>query len=739
MIYKISLFDNVKDASPKSVEVAWEGILKELSTHEVRDTKDGLCWSPTFFLGSRSNAHAVEVSLAVFDLDDCSDETLAGLGERLSTFTYALHSTYSPGCYRLVIPLSTPVAGAKWFETWTAIKQHLQIPADEACSDASRLYYFPACPQGGAQIVCENKALPFYVEREGLEAAPSVPSSSAPAPETLADNNTPKIFDLHLVRRQLKAVRKHESAAVVKTILNGGPLDSPPGRDVTMNRAASILATACTPPLTWEVALEILRPSLTATPQERVGHFDHWVAEMADMFARALQRRAKADAKSAELNEAMQKALGKRAASEGAVGESEAWRSSLITTMDKEGVETIRSVSTNANLVLENDPLWRGKVRFNEVTKQIDLLGAPIHHASMKDPDVAAKNWLALSHYRLTLRSHEVGEELRDVARRNPYDPLADWLEGLTWDGENRLESFFIRYFGAEGEQRYLERVGACWLIACVARALDPGCKVDNVLMLQGAQSIGKSRALKVLGHDFFSDTKFDIHDKDGRLMASRFWIIELGELVAMRKADTESLKAFFSASSDHIRAPYARVAEDFQRRCIFVGTTNSLEFLAADDQQRRYWPVMAGTIDLVGLAANRNQIFAEAVSRFKAGENWWLSKDDAALVEIVAQSTSTESPYKETVLTWWMRLREKPDIVTAHLVAVDALGMLGSQVTQKVKRDIGMLLRTLGFRPKVKRIGPSVVNAWVTPKEFLEATKASTGQILSIAKGVER
>ena len=105
MTFKISLFDSAKDNAPQSVDVDWETLLKELQTHETRTTKDGNAWSPARFEGTRSNDNARAVSLGVFDLDDCSDEVLAQLGERLAPYTYALHSTFTAGCYRLVLPL----------------------------------------------------------------------------------------------------------------------------------------------------------------------------------------------------------------------------------------------------------------------------------------------------------------------------------------------------------------------------------------------------------------------------------------------------------------------------------------------------------------------------------------------------------------------------------------------------------------------------------------------------------
>ncbi len=745
MKYQISLFTSAKDNAPQSVEVDWPTLLKELQTHETRADKDGAAWSPTRFEGTRNSANAREISLYVADLDDCSEADLAALGERLAKYTYALHSTYSPHCYRLVLPLSCPVDALSWPTLWEGIGQILAIPADPACRDAARLYYFPTVPPGGPIVTCDNAGVlfdPLIVAHVAAQprvlpdtSTSSHVSASDVAPEIPAQKEGGKklAVDLFDVRRQLRAVRKADSARLVRMVLDGESLHGPSGRDDTMNRVCSIIATAVTPPIPWAAALEILRSSLAATPQERPGHLEHWVTEMEDMYARALTRRALADAKAAAIQGATDAMLGKNVAP-GDVSDPRAWRQTLIVAKDKEGNDAgLKRVPTNAGIILENDPLWKGKVKFNAVTKQIDVENL-FGKLSKNTIHTEVTNWLSLSKYRLSLQSYAVSEQLIALARRNEYDPLADWLKGLKWDGVNRGENFLAKYFGAIGDPRYLSQVGRCWLIAAVARALQPGCKVDNVLFLQGGQGLGKSTALKVLGGEYFSDTKFDIHDKDGKLMASRFWIIELGELAGIRKTDVESLKSFFSTSSDHIRAPYARVAEDFLRRCVYVGSTNKPEFLPPDDEQRRYWPVAVGVIDLLGLANDRDQLWAQAVEMYRQGEKWWLTGDDIALAEIQAQAVSRESHFREPIINWWMKLNHKPDTVTTAQIASDALGMLTAQATGGIRQEIGVALRELGFVRMKKRINNIPVNVYRTPQSLLDATKNQTAQIISIA-----
>lgn len=749
MIFRISLFESERDNSPKTAEVDWETLLKEFRTHEQRlDKLGGACWSPTHFDGKRGNAHAREVSLAVFDLDDCPDVALAGLGDRLAAFTYALHSTWTPGCYRLILPLAKPISAKAWPEVWDAIAKDLMIPADPACRDAARLYFLPSCPPTtyADAVCCENQGL-LYAAPEPRHAAVPPPSEGAAsfASENPASSKNPEKFqavDLVDVRKQLKAVRKSGSARLVKILLEGGSLQDEYGnRDDRMNRIASILATAVTPPLPWEAALEILRPSLNATPQERPGHLEHWISEMEDMFNRARQRRQKADEKAEALNAALMKAIGRPTRpSEGVTSEAaldEAWKARLLVTLNQEGeVSGLKQVGANAGLILAFAPELRGKIRFNEVTKEIDI-GGEFSKWSKATLDVEIANWLSHSEYRLNLSTKIVAEQLLAVARRNAYNPLAEWLGGLKWDGTKRLENFLVNYFGAVGDAHYLARVGTSFMIAAVARAMKPGCKVDNVMVLQGLQGIKKSTGLRILGGAYFSDTKFNVAEKDGRMMASRFWIIELSEMAAMKKAEVETLKSFFSNAWDDIRVPYGRVLERFLRYCVFVGSTNSEEFLPPDDQQRRYWPVKVTRVDAEGLERDRDQLWAEAATRYSIGEQWWLQGDDVEVAEKVAQMASRASAMTEPILQWWLGLRvPRPEMVTTHKVASEALNMLTAQsCTDGVKQEVGRALRALGFVRCKQRVGGVSLNAYRAPQELLDATKTTSGQIISMVK----
>ena len=142
---------------------------------------------------------------------------------------------------------------------------------------------------------------------------------------------------------------------------------------------------------------------------------------------------------------------------------------------------------------------------------------------------------------------------------------------GLKWDGVRRIDGWLSLYLGVE-QSKVSCAFGARWLISAVARIMQPGCKVDCSLILEGAQGIGKSRALKTLAGEFFTDSMPDLHSKDAAVQLAGVWIVELAELDTLGRAESATIKAFMSRQTDRFRAPYAKRAEDAKRQCVFSG-----------------------------------------------------------------------------------------------------------------------------------------------------------------------
>lgn len=217
-----------------------------------------------------------------------------------------------------------------------------------------------------------------------------------------------------------------------------------------------------------------------------------------------------------------------------------------------------------------------------------------------------------------------VKDAVLELCADNRFDPLLDYLDGLpAWDGVARLDRWLHTYLGAE-DNAYTRQAGATWLLAAIARAKQPGVKFDHMLVLVGAQGMGKSTALRILaGDDFFKDTNF-LGARDAREVleaTAGAWIIECAELAGMRHRDAESLKHEITKQEDTGRPAYTRNVITVRRRFVLAGTTNSKRFLQDDTGNRRFWPVETAQVDLEGLARDRSQLWAEALSRFFSGD----------------------------------------------------------------------------------------------------------------------
>lgn len=214
------------------------------------------------------------------------------------------------------------------------------------------------------------------------------------------------------------------------------------------------------------------------------------------------------------------------------------------------------------------------------------------------------------------------------LARQHSFNPVADYLDSLEWDGEARIGTWLSDYLGADSDD-FAHAIGRIVLVAAVRRARQPGCKFDNVLILEGEQGTGKSTALKVLGGEWFSDAELGrVDSKEAPQILQGVWIHELGELTALSRIESEALKGFVSRVEDRYRAPYERVPRSVPRRCIFIGTTNHAAYLSDQTGNRRFWPVRTGRIDLDALRRDSDQLWAEAVAAEAAGEPIELSHD---------------------------------------------------------------------------------------------------------------
>lgn len=314
----------------------------------------------------------------------------------------------------------------------------------------------------------------------------------------------------------------------------------------------------------------------------------------------------------------------------------------------------------NACIVMEQSPVWAGVFAYDEfgglTMLQKPLPGSTVPKSTYRprpitDSDMTAVlRWFNRNGFPDGTRQ-TVADAVDAVARANTFSPVQDYLHGLTWDGKPRAGAWLATYCGA-APSALTDKQGQAWLVSAVARALNPGCKADCALVLEGQQGAGKSSAISILaGEDWFYDGLHDLHSKDASAGLRGKWIIELPELSAMRRTETEGVKAFLSRTTERYRPAYGRYEVIEPRRCVFAGTTNRTDWLTDDTGGRRFWPVALGKVNLQALARDRYQIWAEAVTLYRGGAKWWLATGDEAEAAAVVASRAADDPWSADVL----------------------------------------------------------------------------------------
>ena len=313
----------------------------------------------------------------------------------------------------------------------------------------------------------------------------------------------------------------------------------------------------------------------------------------------------------------------------------------------------------NAFIIITHDPELRGKFYFDEFRERPVVCG-DMPWISLEDR--TSEVWTDSDDAgvrRLVEKKYDIDNlsKIRDAVDlamlKLKRHPVREYLNGLVWDGAKRADTIFIDYLGAE-DTVYTREVTRKALLGAVARIMSPGCKHDHILVLVGPQGCRKSTTLARLGKSWFSDSLYTLSGKDAYEQLQGYWIIEMGEMAATRKAELEQIKQFVSKQSDNFRSAYARRTQEHPRQCAFFGSTNDEEFLRDPTGGRRFWPVVVteeGRKRADGFTDEIvDQVWAEIVTRYNAGEQWYLSENAEAMAREV-QSAHTEQNGKQGVV----------------------------------------------------------------------------------------
>lgn len=312
------------------------------------------------------------------------------------------------------------------------------------------------------------------------------------------------------------------------------------------------------------------------------------------------------------------------------------------------------STPHNIKLILENDPNLKSRFAVNEFSHRICVVKPLIWRKDKKNlgdwtdfDDSCLRNYLS-DVYGIA-GENKIKDARNEIVSKNSFNPLRDYIDSLQWDGKERLDSFFIDYLGAEDTPlvRAMTRKTIC---AGVARILNPGCKWDYVLTLVGGQGIGKSNTVKRLGKKWSSDSLVSVVGKEGMEQIQGFWVIEIAELSALRKAEAEQVKHFITKTEDSFRPSYGKNTERYPRQCIFFATTNNRDFIRDQTGGRRWWAI---DVDASRRKLNPfemteetvDQIWAEAKYRYAIGEKLYLDEAMEQEAKKIQEQHTEESP----------------------------------------------------------------------------------------------
>lgn len=350
---------------------------------------------------------------------------------------------------------------------------------------------------------------------------------------------------------------------------------------------------------------------------------------------------------------------------------------------------------TNIRLALAK---MRVALSYDQFADRALVEGLPGFGPALDDAAVR-RLWLAMDQrYRLQVSQELAWAVVEDTARVNAFHPVRDYLGGLKWDGTKRIDKWLVDYAQAE-DTPYVRAVGRLLLVAAVRRVRKPGCKFDEMPVLENpTQGTNKSTALAILAvrEEWFTDD-LPLNAETKRVIEALrgHWIVEAGELSGMKRGDIEHLKAMLSRRRDQARMAFGRLVSEAPRECVMVGTTNDEEYLKDQTGNRRFWPVRVGTFDLDRLLADRDQLWAEAAAMEAKGESIRLDPSLWPAAEVEQAKRLTDDPWDE-------RLGDLFGDIEGKISAQSIFSLLDIQPlhqTQEVAKRLSNVMRRLGWR----------------------------------------
>lgn len=408
------------------------------------------------------------------------------------------------------------------------------------------------------------------------------------------------------------------------------------------------------------------------------------------------------------------------------------WEATLLTTDKGKPLAAVE----NALIAFRSAKEWRGVLNFDLSSMNVVVKCPPPWKDTRKTPfdwtdsdDTRATAWLEREG--IMLKANTVAQAVHTVAQDYSFHPIRDFLAGLIWDGVERVDCWLEDYLGVRPDAGteitqaartlgYIRAVSSKFLIGAIARVMQPGCKHDTCLILEGPQGARKSTALRTLFHPWFTDDMPDIHTKDASMQTRGVWLIEFGELDTLGKAEASRIKVFTSRAVDRFRPPYGRRVIECPRESVFAGTVNQQTWSKDETGGRRFWPIVCGTIDIESLKRDKNQLWAEALTRYnEPGATWWLDDPDVVRESAEQQEGRYDAdPWQDIIAPWLDSPRQRfltqteplepytstRDSTNALEVLLHAIGKRQHDITLADHARIGRSMRAL--RWSRRRVG---------------------------------
>lgn len=352
------------------------------------------------------------------------------------------------------------------------------------------------------------------------------------------------------------------------------------------------------------------------------------------------------------------------------------------------------------------------RMRYNEFSRQT-LIDDGVKAKALGDVEFGKIYLRMLEEFSLKVPENLCEMVLNDEAQNNPFHPVKEYLASLKWDGVKRIDTWLIDY-GKADDKEFIRAVGKLVLVAAVRRIRSPGCKFDEILVMESPQGFQKSTALLTLAvkSEWFTDSLPLSADEKKIIEAlSGKWIVEAPELKGMRRTEVEHHKAMLSRQVDRSRMSYDRFTSEVPRQCIFFGTTNAASYLRDTTGNRRFWPVKVGVFDIEGLRKVVDQLWAEAAVYEADGMSIRLAP------ELYPQATEEQEQRK--LSDPWEEIIKKAlnGYDTGKIHNHDVWQIINVPIQLQNQEFMGRIaesMRSLGWEAKQARINGKVANCYV-------------------------